>query len=359
MTNSYQNQSYIQKRILVADDNPINREISKKILENYNFKVTTASNGEEALEHIFNQNSFNLILLDINMPKLTGIEVATIIRKSINNEIKKLPIVALTGNESKKEIQEIYESGINSYIAKPAPPSKLIEVINNTIENPDKFNIAVNNYSAKEPNIDHHFQDIHQQEIDIKKGVFFVGNDPAIFKKLLLRFLDTSSDSIDKIKDIIKQNDHQGAIFSIHNLKGVSAQICAFRFHKIVKNFEGKIQKSLDNIEEKDIENLESSFLEVINSIKTILDTDKIDIKGVNKNLKKDIQYHKKKEAIEIVVKAIETGKINRIEESINRLKAYISTEKEKEILSQLDDLIEKYDFKNAFLKAKALLSFL
>ncbi|MGM0417174.1 MAG: Hpt domain-containing response regulator [Thermodesulfobacteriota bacterium] len=257
-----------QNLILLADDNPINQEMVKKILVNYGYKVLTALNGSEVLDLIFSKTEFDLILLDINMPVLNGIDTARKIRSSENEEIKNIPIVALTGNETKLEIQEIYQSGINSYVAKPASPEQLIDIVSKSIRNPFFSNKKSDDLFVPESIKK---RENEQSEIDINQGVLYVGNDLKIFKKLLSRFYTNYADYLTKINKLIEQNDYKNLKFAIHNLKGTSAQICAVNLYRETAIIEEKIKNNLNSLTNEDIENLNLYFKKTMESINKIL----------------------------------------------------------------------------------------
>ena len=116
------------KKILVAEDNKINFFVANKFLTGWGVKVTHAENGQLVLEKV-NIEDFDLILMDLQMPVMDGIEASRIIRKSNIQRIKSIPIVALTAaimSESHDRIEGIH---INDYVLKPFKPHDLFERI--------------------------------------------------------------------------------------------------------------------------------------------------------------------------------------------------------------------------------------
>jgi PAS domain S-box-containing protein len=111
--------------ILLVEDNAINRIIAKKSLLNYNCSVTEVSNGHKAIEILKNQ-TFDVILMDIIMPEMDGIEAT----RHIRNELKiDTPIIAFTANAFKSEIEKFIELGMNDYVIKPFDENLLIQTI--------------------------------------------------------------------------------------------------------------------------------------------------------------------------------------------------------------------------------------
>ncbi|MFY0626632.1 MAG: response regulator [Reichenbachiella sp.] len=106
------------KKIIIAEDSSVIQNLTKKILQIQNFAISSVKNGQEVLE-LLDADHFDLILMDINMPKMDGMECAKEIR-SMSDPIKsKIPILAITGNAKNYSIEDFKEVGINEYIPKP------------------------------------------------------------------------------------------------------------------------------------------------------------------------------------------------------------------------------------------------
>lgn len=116
------------KRILVAEDNKVNFFVANKFLTGWGAVVTLAENGKVALE-LLDKEEFDLILMDLHMPVMDGIEATRIIRQSENPAIRDIPIVALTAAIMSETHDKIDEVKINDYILKPFKPHDLFERI--------------------------------------------------------------------------------------------------------------------------------------------------------------------------------------------------------------------------------------
>lgn len=119
------------KKILLVEDNPLNQEISRRILQKKGMVVTIAENGKVALD-TFSQselNAFDLILMDVMMPVMGGIESATKIRALEREDAKNIPIIALTANAFMEDIQKCVDAGMNTHLSKPINPVLLINTI--------------------------------------------------------------------------------------------------------------------------------------------------------------------------------------------------------------------------------------
>ena len=116
------------KKILVAEDNKINFFVANKFLIGWGISVTHAENGQIALD-ILAKEDFDLILMDLHMPVMDGIEATRIIRKSDNPKINNIPIVALTAAIMSESHDKIEDLNINDYVLKPFKPHDLFERI--------------------------------------------------------------------------------------------------------------------------------------------------------------------------------------------------------------------------------------
>ena len=115
----------VNKKILLVEDNKVNRLIANTILSQYGIEVTEAINGELAVE-ILRKSSFDIVLMDIQMPVMDGITATIMIRKEINTT---LPIIALTAHALQSEQQRCREAGMNDFLSKPFNEVKLLETI--------------------------------------------------------------------------------------------------------------------------------------------------------------------------------------------------------------------------------------
>jgi len=110
-------------KILVAEDNPVNKKLLEVLLKKFGCEVDIASNGEVAVKKL-KTNHYDLVLMDIQMPVMGGIEATRIIHKDIKKEI---PIIGVTAAVSKEDEEKGYAAGMNDYITKPIDPIKLKE----------------------------------------------------------------------------------------------------------------------------------------------------------------------------------------------------------------------------------------
>ncbi len=124
------------KRLLLVEDNELNREIAVEILSESGFKVETAEDGTVAVDMVKNSKPgyYSLILMDVQMPIMNGYEATRAIRALDNKELANIPVVAMTANAFEEDKKAALDSGMNNHIAKPIEFEKLNEVLNELLK---------------------------------------------------------------------------------------------------------------------------------------------------------------------------------------------------------------------------------
>ncbi|MCD4785476.1 MAG: PAS domain S-box protein [Candidatus Eremiobacteraeota bacterium] len=181
-------------RILLVEDNPVNQKLFNIYLKNSNLNMIIVSDGVEAVE-ITGKEHFDLILMDVQLPKMDGYEATRRIRK--NKDYKNTPIIALTAHAMKGEIQKAKEAGCDAYIPKPVTKKILLEAIHSHLK------------TAKEK------VETAQPEPRIKRRKL----DPDILE-LIPWFIDTVKEYITEIKQAFEEGDLDAIRIKGHQLKG-------------------------------------------------------------------------------------------------------------------------------------------
>ena len=110
------------------EDNPVNQKLATLLLEKRGHSVVVAKNGLEAVER-HKSGDFDLILMDVQMPEMDGLEATRVIRGSEHATGKRIPIIAMTAHAFKKDQQACLEAGMDAYVSKPISKSLLFETI--------------------------------------------------------------------------------------------------------------------------------------------------------------------------------------------------------------------------------------
>ena len=181
------------KRILVVDDEELNRYLAEFILEQWKVEVEVAASGKQAIEKVIN-NDFDVILMDIQMPEMSGVEVVKYIRNELEDKKKRsIPVIAVTANAINGEEEKYLNAGMNEYISKPFKEktlfTKLLKVMN--IKNKDipvKYKEAGPRTSTEEKRLYNleHLKKITKADnaFLIKMLEIFIEHTPVTFNQL-------------------------------------------------------------------------------------------------------------------------------------------------------------------------------
>ena len=119
------------KRILLVEDHPLNTMVATKLLNKHGMEVVHAGNGQEAVDDFMESEEFyyDMILMDIRMPVMDGLEATRTIRNLERKDAKTVPIIAMTANAYDEDRKKTQEAGMNAHLAKPIDPKQLYETI--------------------------------------------------------------------------------------------------------------------------------------------------------------------------------------------------------------------------------------
>lgn len=192
-------------RILLVEDNPMNRLVAINSLNYFNTVVTEACDGNEALE-IVKQSDFDIILMDVQMPGMDGIEAT----QKIRNQLKlSIPIIALTANAFKSEIDKCREVGMNDYVTKPFEERILIETI---------AKYTVNAVAGDEADsVEDSIADLEGYDLTNIK-MLSRGNDSFVTKMILI-FITQTTEVLQKIDLAFESGDLPEVSRLVHKVK--------------------------------------------------------------------------------------------------------------------------------------------
>jgi CheY-like chemotaxis protein len=206
---SYRN-SLKDLNILLVEDNDINRLYAVNILKTWNCSVETAENGYVAIEKLKNA-SFDVILMDIQMPVMDGFETTKSIR---SGELPKseIPIIALTANASSKDIEKCLAAGMNDCIPKPFTPDDLLRVL-------VKYNNRKTAPKQKGPGTPLGSENKLTSAIDLNYLKTISKGNQEFMKEMMVTFLESMPKSIAEIKRQLTAKDWDGLAKAIHKIR--------------------------------------------------------------------------------------------------------------------------------------------
>lgn len=199
-----QNISIEGTKILLVEDNELNRMVAQNTLQNFKCLVTEAENGAEALK-ILEQQQFDIILMDIQMPELDGIKTTEILRKKYNIST---PIIALTANAFKTEVEKCKQAGMEDYITKPFSEENLLSIIYQYTKNKKKH-VAK---TTEEEKFTESIYNLHSIR------TLSQGNEEFV-KKMLTIFINQTENTIPQIHTLFKEKNYQEIAKLIHKIK--------------------------------------------------------------------------------------------------------------------------------------------
>ncbi|MBF0550397.1 MAG: response regulator [Deltaproteobacteria bacterium] len=211
--------------ILLAEDNLINQHMTRATLTKRGHTVIIAANGIEVLEALTKDN-FNLILMDVQMPDMDGIQATAAIREMEKQTGEHIRIIALTAHALKGDSDKCLAAGMDDYLTKPIRPNELLQ----SIENARSYPIPEPDAAQGEP-------------VDLREFENRCSGDPKLIRQLVLLFLGNYHKYLADIREAINRRDPRDLEYRAHFLKGVltnfsarSARIIAARLEELAKD---------------------------------------------------------------------------------------------------------------------------
>ncbi len=226
--------------ILLAEDNDINRQIAVELLESAGAQVTVAMDGQVAVEHLLNQsddNPFQLVLMDLQMPVMDGYEATWLIRQEPC--FQDLPIIAMTAHAMVAERQRCLQAGMNDHIAKPIDPDTMLETLRHWLKHPPGSELTTppltnSENTAALPTI---------AGLDTANGLRRVAGNQVLYRNLLEQYLSDPAKTPAYIEAAIAQADYATAERLAHTLKGVSGNIGATTIQALAGELEAALHQ--------------------------------------------------------------------------------------------------------------------
>ena len=212
-------------RILVAEDNVVNQRVSARILEKRGHMVMLTRTGRECLEAL-ERESFDLILMDVQMPEMDGLEATAVIREMEKRTGAHIPIVAMTAHAMKGDEQRFLNAGMDAYVPKPVQPQRLFDVI---------ANLAYSNHEAAKEMKD---GPPPKPGIDLELALAQVDGDPELLQEVAELFCEDAPSLPEQIKISIASADASSLEQSAHALKGAVGNFGANRAWECAKDLE-------------------------------------------------------------------------------------------------------------------------
>jgi len=249
-------------RILLVEDNEINQQVAKEILEGVGLNVTLAGNGQEAVDAVQKEN-YDVVLMDVQMPLMDGYTATREIR-NLKSEIRNVPIIAMTAHAMAGDEEKSLSAGMNGHVTKPIDPDQLFAALQKWIPPADQratTRHAKVSDAEKAATEDQARLGAERKlpdslpGFDLAEGLKRLRGNQQLYRKLLLDFGAKYTQVAAEIRESLDAKDWKQAHSLIHNLKGLAGnlaatelQASAVEMEKLVKGDQAKTvsQKQLD-----------------------------------------------------------------------------------------------------------------
>ncbi len=241
-------------RLLLVEDNEINQQVARELLESFGITVTVAENGEEAIAKL-QEEPFDGVLMDMQMPVMDGITATREIRQ--NPKFAKLPIIALTANVYVSEQNAFLAAGMNDHIGKPLDPDRLVATLAKWVrpKKPAEIAPALQAVAASKPAT---LPDL--PGVKVAESVRRIGGNLDLYYSLLDKFKSNQRNVIGKVRDSLAANDSKTAEILAHTLRGIAGNLGA----EVLQNHAELLENNIKNGALKDVESsLELLDLEI------------------------------------------------------------------------------------------------
>jgi two-component system sensor histidine kinase/response regulator len=228
-------------RILLVEDNEINREVVVGLLEDDGLRIDQAENGQRALQMV-EASDYDLVLMDMQMPVLDGVAATRAIRA--NPRFALLPIIAMTANVMAADREKCHEAGMNDHIPKPIDPDQLRDALLRWIRPTTKPAPAARAGGSLISQAVARPDSLLISGIATADGLRRAGGNRKRYESLLSLFADSQADSISAIRAALASNDSATAHRLAHSLKGASANLGATALAESAGKVEAAIQSN-------------------------------------------------------------------------------------------------------------------
>lgn len=337
-------------KILLVEDNQMNQELAVSLLNSVGLTTMIANNGKEALD-VLKEDSFDLVLMDIQMPIMDGLTATKAIRDRKEEYFRKLPILAMSARAFQKDTEECFEAGMNAHIVKPIDPSLLYEELAKfltVVEAPVANDISIsendNSIFPEDEIFVNSFQKV--RDFDASLGFYHANSSKSIYLKILQGFVRDYGGSSFNLRHILENNQREEAARIVHTIKGLCGTIGSSHVQNLAADLEsalnhGEIDWTKFNSFENSLKDLVTDLGVVLSNIANEQNAPVVKVKDPEANTKLKNAVEKLKEAID----SCSSTMCKRIMDDIDEIQ--FSREQDM-LIHKIKELIEDYDFSEA-----------
>jgi two-component system sensor histidine kinase/response regulator len=224
-------------RVLLAEDNVVNQEVAREILEQAGISVDIAVNGAEAVE-MARAGRHDMVLMDMQMPVMDGLEATRVLRA--DPSLAGLPIIAMTASVLPEDRQRCLDAGMNDHVGKPIDVAELFATLRRWLRQPSPtpagLGEAVPETTVEAMPV--------IAGLDGATGLARMGGDVALYLRILRKFRDHHRDCAARVREAVADGDFVAAKRWVHTLKGVCGNIAATRLYECSIEVESALASS-------------------------------------------------------------------------------------------------------------------
>ncbi|HEX4872129.1 MAG TPA: response regulator, partial [Nevskiaceae bacterium] len=227
-------------RVLLAEDNEINQQVARGVLEDVGVDLEVVADGRQALAAIdaaaARGDPYELVLMDLQMPEMDGLEATRRLRA--DPRWRQLPVLAMTANAMESDRQACLAAGMNDHLAKPIDLDRLYDSLMRWLparEESRPLRAEARSETAALPSL---------PGVDAALGLARVGGQPARYRSLLQRFVQTQGDLPEQIAAALERGDPATAQGRLHSLRGTAASLGAERLAALAARIETTLRES-------------------------------------------------------------------------------------------------------------------
>lgn len=351
-------QNYKQKfiapmgRVLIVDDNAMNLAVAQGLLKETRLQVDVAGSGEECLE-LLKRKTYHVICLDHMMPVMDGVETLHAIKKLEGNPAVDTPVIALTANAVSGAREMYLKEGFQDYLTKPIDAEKFENMLIKYL--PDNVVYLTKEHAGTEGKEQENEAEIGTLEnklggmgIHVRNGLRYMGNDMALYGKVLQDFQVILKEKEDALRDFLKKRDMPGYAIIVHSLKGNARNVGADDLADEAFELE-KMSKA------GQLEDVEVRSPILFNLMKNIRKDLKAYLNSENKAAKKNaapaeeakikISDNEWKQALRELAGRLDDFDGDSVNEKLEELKKYDRPESDKKVLRLCEKAVKDYAY--------------
>ena len=244
--------SYSGQRILIVEDNELNRDFVRELLASMGVEVDEARNGKEAIA-MASSRHYELLLMDVHMPIMDGLEATREIRakgeKSGYTHLRTLPIVALTAMAMAHDREKCLRAGMTDIITKPIDPERLISVLGKFLQ-ADKSRLDDGSTKQSSGQSPEESGKKEEKALNTAEGIYRIGGDKNAYFKQLGRFSARYGRAVENLQQLLRKEGIKAGEEYCHALKGVFGNIGAKKLFACVCEIDEQLKKGVDPSQE-------------------------------------------------------------------------------------------------------------